>query len=150
MKYLLGVLFLVLIVLLETSVLTQLGLLLVILLALQFLGLTRESYYGTIFGGILFDLLTGGLFGLSSLILLLLSGAVGLVRRSVTGSFSVLLLLTFAASVVFRIVQSFPVFNLAALCKGGFLDVGLMLLIYPMLQYLTKSVFGKRELRVGV
>ena len=157
MKYLLGALFLILIVLLETSVLpifplfgAQLGLLLVILLALQFLGLTRGSYYGAFFGGILFDLLTGGLFSLSALVLLLLSAVAGLVRRFVSGTLPVLLVTTFIASVFFRLVQSFPTVNLPTLCKGGFVDVGLMLFTYPTLKYLLKSVFGRRELKVGV
>lgn len=124
--------------------------LLVILLALQFLGLAKESYYGAFFGGILLDLLTGRPFGLGSLTLLLLNGAASLARRFVAGSFPILLILTFALSVVFRAVQVVPIFNLPALCKGAFLDVVAMVAVYPALRYLEKSVFGRRELKVGL
>lgn len=157
MKYAFGLLFLILIALFETSVLpffpifgTQPNPLLTIILALQFFGLTREAYYSAFFGGILVDLLSGAVFGLSSLGLLLLSGTAYLVRRFTSVSLLVLLLVTFAASVVFRAVQVFPTFNLTLFLKGGLLDTGLMLLVYPTLRYLLKSVFGKRELKVGI
>lgn len=157
MKYVFGVLLLILIVLFETSVLpffpvfgTQPNLLLVILLALQFLGFSQESYYAAFFGGILSDLLAGNLFGLGSLTLLLLSGAVGLVRRFASASPLILLLITAATSVAFRIVRVLPFFNLTVFLKGGLLDAGLMLLIYPTLQHLLKSVLGRRELKVGI
>lgn len=157
MKYFFGLLFLVLIVLFESSVLpffsvfgVQPSFLLVILLALQFLGLSQESYYGAFFGGVLLDLLGGGPFGFSGLILLLLSGAAGLVRRFAEGSPPVLLLITFVASVAFRVTRVFPILNPTVLCKGGLLDVGVMMAVYPMLRYVLKSVFGKRELQVGI
>ena len=148
MKYIFGFLFLMLFALFEAAVLPQLSILLVILLAVQFLGFFEGANYGAFFGGILLDLLTGGRFGLSSLILLLLSGLTGLARRFVAGSLPVLLLLTFVLSMVFRAVQVVPVFNLTALCKGAFLDVLAMVIIYPTLRYLEKSIFGKRELKV--
>lgn len=157
MKYFFGLLFLILIVLFEVSVLpffpvfgVQPNLLLVFLLALQFLGLSQESYYGAFLGGILFDLLMGNLFGLSSLVLLLLMGAAGLVRRFAEGSLLVLLLLTFVVSVVFRIIQAFPTFNPAILLKGGLVDVGVMVVVYPVLRYVLKSLFARREIEVGV
>ncbi len=134
----------------EAAVLPQLSILLVILLAAQFLGFSEGANYGAFFGGILLDLLTGGRFGLSSLILLLLSGLTGLVQRFVAGSLPVSLILTFVLSIVFRAVQAVPVFNLTALCRGAFLDVLAMVLIYPTLRYLEKSIFGRRELKVGL
>lgn len=156
MKYIFGLLFLILIALFETSVLpffpifgTSLNFLLIILLALEFLGLTRESYYGAFFGGILLDLLTGSPFGLSSLVLLLLTGAVGLAQRVAEGSPLALLLITFAVSTIFRFVQIFPTLNVATLLKGGLLDTMLMLVLYPSLRYLLKSVFGRKELEIG-
>lgn len=156
-KYVFGLLFLTLIVLFEASVLpffpvfnTQPSLLLVFLLSLQFLGFAQESFYGAFFGGILLDLLNSTTLGLSSLFLLLLVGAVGLARRVAASSPLILLLMTFVGSVVFRITQAFPTFNPAMLCKGGVLDVGMMLLVYPMLRYVLGSVFRRRELQVGV
>ena len=146
-----------LLVLFEASVLpfflifgVQLNLLLVSILAVQFLGFFEEANYGAFLGGCLLDLLTGRLFGLSSLTLLLLNGLASLVRRFVAGSFPILLLLTFTLSVVFRAVQVVPVFNLPALCKGAFLDMVVMVVVYPSLRYLEKSVFGRRELKVGL
>ncbi len=157
MKYIFGLLFLALLALFEASILpffpifgVQLNLLLVSILAVQFLGFFEEANYGAFLGGVLLDLLTGGLFGLSSLTLLLLNGLAALVQRFVAGSFPVLLILTFALSVVFRAVLVVPVFNLSALCKGAFLDVVVMVVVYPLLRYVLKTVFGKRELRVGV
>ncbi len=156
MKNLLLILLLAIIVLLETSVLpffpifgNQPSLLLISLLALQFLGLARESYYGAFFGGILFDLLSSTIFGLSSLILLLLSGAVGLARRFAGNSPLILLLITFTASISFRVAQVFPTLNVVSFFRGGLLDTGLMIILYPTLRYLLKSVFGRRELKVG-
>jgi len=156
-KSLIGFLFLILVVLLETSVLpffplfsTQPSLLLIILLTLQFLRFSQDSYYGAFFGGALLDLLTGRPLGFSSLTLLLLSGAAGRVQRFAEGSLPILLLLTFIASMLFRIVQVFPTFNMVALFKGGVLDAVLMFVIYPMLRYLLRSVFAKKELTVGV
>lgn len=156
MKYILGFLILILIVLFETSVLpffplfgTQPHLLLVTLLVLQFLGLTQECYYGAFFGGLLFDLFTGAPLGFGSLSLLLLSGAVGLVRRFAESSILLLLLITFVVSIVFRAVQAFSTFNLTIFLKGGLVDAGLMLLLYPSSKYLLKSVFGKKELQIG-
>lgn len=148
MKYILGFLFLVSLVLFEAAVLPQFNLLLVSILAVQFLGFFEEANYGAFLGGLLLDLLTGRFFGLSSLVLLLLNGLAGLVRRFVAGSFPVLLLLTFVLSMVFRAVQVVPVFNLPALCKGAFLDLVVMMVIYPTLRYLEKSVFGRRELTI--
>lgn len=148
MKYILGFLFLVSLVLFEAAVFPQFNLLLVSILAVQFLGFFEEANYGAFLGGLLLDLLTGRFFGLSSLVLLLLNGLAGLVRRFVAGSFPVLLLLTFVLSMVFRAVQVVPVFNLPALCKGAFLDLVVMMVIYPTLRYLEKSVFGRRELTI--
>ena len=157
MKYIFGLLFLVLIALLETSILpffaisgTQCTLLLIVILALQFLGFPQESYAAAFFGGVLLDLLTSNFFGLSSLILLLLSGAAGLAPRFVGSPPLVLLFLTFLASVLFRVVQVFPIFNAAILLKGGLVDTALMGVLYPTLRYLLKSVFAKKELTVGV
>lgn len=156
-KYIFGLLFLVLIVLLETSVLpffpilgTQPSILLTTLLTFQFLGLERESYYGAFFGGFLFDLFAGGFLGFSSLILLLLSGAVGLARRSAEGPVWFLLWLTLIVSFIFRAIQAFPVFAPALFLKGGLLDAALLLLFYPGCAYFLKSVLGKKELTVGV
>lgn len=157
MKNIFGLLFLILITLFEISVLpffpvfgAQPNLLLVILLALQFLGLAQESYYGAFFGGILLDLLNSTTFGFSGLLLLLLTGTVGLARRVAASSPLILLLVTFIASLSFRVARVFPILDLAIFLRGGVLDVGLMLLVYPVLRYLLKSVFGKRELQVGV
>ncbi len=156
MNYLLGFLFLVLIVLLETSVLpffpifgVQGNLLLVIVLALRFLNLNPESYYSAFVGGILLDLLGGWPLGLSSSLLLLLSGTVGLVRRFASASPLVLLLLTFGAAVIFRLTQAFPLLNPAVLGKGGLVDVGVMAVVYPVLKYVLKSLFARRELQIG-
>lgn len=156
-RYILGFLFLVLVGLFETSVLpffpilgTQPHLLLTLLLTLQFLGLVRESYYGAFFGGLLLDLLAGGVLGFSSLVLLLLSGVVGLARRFAEGSIWLLLLLTLVISFIFRALQSFPVFVPALFLKGGLLDAGLLLFLYPSGKYFLKSVLGKKELTVGV
>ncbi len=156
MNYFFELLFLILVVLFEVSVLAvfpvfgvQCDLLLVIILALRFLNLTPESYYGAFVGGILLDLLGSGHFGLSSLVLLLLSGAVGLVRRFASASLPILLLLTFMASVIFRSAYTFPTLDPAILGKGGLVDVGVMVLVYPLLRYLLKSVFARRELQIG-
>lgn len=144
------------VVLLETSVFpffpifgSYPHLLLVVLLALQFLGFPEESYYGAFFGGLLFDVLDSTIFGLSSLTLLLLSGAAGLARRFAQSSFPVLLLSTFLASVLLRVAEAFPVSGVASFLSGGLLDAGLMLVFYPTLRYLLENVFGRRELKVG-
>jgi len=156
-RYFLGALFLVIIALFETSVLpffpifgTQTSLLLIVLLALSLLGFLSESYYGAFFGGILLDLLGGTPLGFSSLILVLLMGGVSLIRRFAEGSFLVLLLMTFLTSVIFRVVFSLPTFHPSSLLKGGFLDVGMMIVLYPTLRYLFKNVFGRKELKVGI
>ena len=128
----------------------QPSILLVVLLALQLLDFSKAAYYAAFFGGMLLDLLTGNLFGLSSLVFVLLGGAAGLVRRFAKGSPLVILLTTFLASIIFRITQVFPTFEPAALFKGGILDVGVMMMVYPMLRYVLKNLFGRRELQVGV
>jgi len=128
----------------------QPSILLVGLLALQLLDFSKAAYYTAFLGGILLDLLTGNLFGLSSLVFVLLGGVVSLVRRSAKGSPLVLFLTTFLASIVFRITQAFPTLNPVALCKGGVLDVGVMMVVYPVLKYFLKSLFGKREIRIGL
>ncbi len=156
-KYILGALFLVLVVLFETSVLpffpilgAQSNLLLVILLALQFLGSPKESYYGAFFGGILLDLLNSTTFGFSSLFLLLLTGAVGLARRAAASPLLILLLITFIASLFFRVARVFPTFSPAIFLKGGLVDVGVMVVVYPTLRYVLKGLFARREIQVGV
>lgn len=156
-KYILGFLSLVLVVLFETSVLpffsilgTQSNLLLAILLTLQFLGLAKESYYGAFFGGLLLDLLTNATFGFSSLVLLVLTGAAGLMRRFAEDSIWLLFLLTLVVSFIFRSIQAFPVFVPTLVLKGGLLDAALLFLFYPACKYLLKSVFGKKELMVEV
>ncbi len=157
MKYIFGFPLLILIALFEASFApsfpifgAQPCLVLVGLLVLQFLNFPRESYYTAFFGGILLDLLTAGPFGFSSLVFVLIGGAAGLVRRFAEGQILILLLTTFVASIIFRITQVFPTFKLAALCKGGVLDVGVMLLTYPASRYFLKNVFGRREIQVGV
>jgi len=157
MKRLLLLFFLLLVALGETSVLpffpifgTHPSLLLVLLLALQFLGFGQESYYGAFFGGLFLDLLWGSPLGLGSLILLLLMRGVSLARRFAGSSPLVVLLITFLTAIVFRAVRVFPLFYLPLFLRGGLLDVGVMLFIYPVLRYFLKTVFGKRELQVGV
>lgn len=157
MKYILGFLFLVIIVLFETSVLPfftvfgiQFSPLLVILLSLQFLGLTDYGYYGAFFGGILLDLFGGQPLGFSGLGLLLISGAVGRLHRLAEGSLPSRLLVTFLASAVFRLVQALPALEPAVVCRGGLLDMGLMVFIYPCSRYLLRNVFSRREIQVGV
>jgi rod shape-determining protein MreD len=157
MNYVLGFLFLVIIVLLETSVLSfftvggvQAAPLLVIVLSLQFLGLSDSSYGSAFLGGILLDLFSDRPLGSGSFILILISGTVGSLRRWVEGSLWALLLVTFLASLAFRLTQAFPVFEPAALFRGGLLDSGLMLMVYLGGRYLLLNVWGRREIRVGV
>ena len=157
MKYVFGLLFLVLTAFFEVSIApsflifgVQPSLVLVGLLVLQLLDFSKGAYYTAFFGGILLDLLAGNLFGLSSLVFVLLGGVAGLVRRSAKGSPLVLFLITFLASIVFRLTQAFPTLNLVALCKGGILDVGVMVVVYPVLKYFLKGVFGRKELRIGM
>jgi rod shape-determining protein MreD len=152
-----GFLFLIIIVLLEVSVLpfltvggVQFSPLLLVLLSLQFLGLSNHSYYGAFLGGILLDLFTGRSLGSSSCGLLFISGAVGLFRRRAEGSLPALLLVTFLASLFFRLIEAFPVFVSLMVVRGGLLDVGLMLLIYPCSRYFLRNVFGRREIQIGV
>ena len=156
MKHVFGLLFLILVAFLEVSVApsflilgAQPCLVLVGLLVLQLLDFSKDAYYTGFFGGILLDLLVGNPFGLSSLVFVLLGGAVALVRRFAKGAPLVILLTTFLASIIFRITQVFPTLEPAALCKGGVLDVGVMLLVYPMLRYVLKGVFGRGEIQVG-
>ncbi len=157
MKYIFGFLFLILVALFEASIAPSLSpfgaqpsLVLVSLLVLQFLDFSKEAYYAAFFGGILLDLLMSNLLGASSLVFVLLSGAADLVRRFAKGSPLVLLLTTFGASVVFRTTQAFPTFAPTVIFKGGVLDVCVMLLLYPLLRYVLKNVFGGREIQVGV
>lgn len=121
-------------------------LLLTLVLAFQFLGLIRESYWCAFLGGVIIDLLIGTPLGFSSLILLLISGAVGLIRRFAEGSFPLLLLITLVVSVIFRVTQTFPTFNLSALLRDGFLDVGVMMAVYSLLKYFLKNLFGRDDL----
>ena len=155
MKYVFGFLFLILVTLFEASVApsflifgVQPSLVLVGLLILQLLDFSKAAYYAAFFGGIFLDLLAGNLFGLSSLVFILLGGATGLVRRSARGSPLAFFLTAFLASIIFRITQVFPTFEPVALCKGGILDVGVMMLVYPLLRYVLKTVFGRREIQV--
>lgn len=157
MKYIFGFLFLILVTFFEASFAPSFPIfgaqpcfVLVGLLVLQFLNFPQEAYYTGFFGGILLDLLTAGPFGFSSLVFILIGGAASLVRRFAEGQLLVLLLTTFVASITFRITQVFPTFKPVALCKGGVLDVGVMMLVYPMLRYVSKNVFGRREIQVGV
>lgn len=157
MNYLLVFPFLVFIVLLETAVLpfftvfgVQFSPLLVILLSLQFLGLSDYGYYGAFVGGLLLDLFGGRPLGFSGLVLLLISGAVGRLHRLAEGPLLGRLLVTFLASAVFRVVQALPTFAPAVVCRGGLLDMGLMVVIYPCSKYLLRSVFGRREIEVGI
>lgn len=157
MKYVFGLLFLILAAFFECSIApsflifgAQPSLVLVGLLVLHFLDFPKEAYYAGFFGGILLDLLMGSPFGFSSLVFILIGGAAGLVRRFAEGQPLVLLLTTFVASIIFRITQVFPTLNPAALCKGGVLDVCVMAVVYPVLRYVLKNVFGRREIQVGV
>ncbi len=157
MSYIFGLLFLILTAFFEASIApsflifgVQPSLVLVGLLVLQLLDFSKEAYYTAFFGGILLDLLTGNPLGFGSLVFILLGRAAGLVRQSAKGSLLVLLLTTFLASSVFRITQAFPILNLSVLCKGGVLDVGVMIVVYPILRYFLKNVFGKREIQVGL
>lgn len=153
MKGLLLGLLLIITVLLEASAFpffpvfgTEPNLLLGLVLAWQFLGRSPKSYYSALFGGVLTDLVNNTPLGFSSLTLLLISGAVGLVQRFAEGSFPVLLLTTFVSAFILRFVQVFPTFNPFALFKGGILDVGVVAVVYPALRYFLKTFSDKREL----
>lgn len=139
MKYLTLSFLILLTVLTEAAFLPPLGtninLLLVILLGLLFLKMTNEAYFGAFFGGLLLDLLATGIFGFSSLALLLIVGAVGYLRKILPESFWFWPPLTFLAAAVFR--------------RGDFKaaagELVAMIVLFPVLKWTLPQMLAGKE-----
>lgn len=143
MRYIFLIFLLAALVLLQSSFLPPLGihlnLLLIFSLSIVFLGFTRESYYSAFFGGLVLDLLATGVFGISSLLLLMIVWLAGVFKQVVGEGFVTLIPVTFAAAVVFRRGDF----------KGALADVISILILFPLLKWALPKVFVDGELRVN-
>jgi cell shape-determining protein MreD len=126
------------------------NLLLVITLALLFTGQKNEAYFSALVGGLLNDLTTLSPIGLSSLYLLLTTGAVRLIEQKIGSAKYKVLGFTFAASVVLRVLGvGMAIERLSPqLLYSSALDAVLILVVVPMVRLLLQTLGGKRELKV--
>ena len=156
MKYIFGFLIILFIVLLQASLLPLLAvngvwpnLILVYLLSLKFTRKVRSTLFLAIVGGVLLDLTQNLLFGLSSLVLVILLSISSFFFQRLRFKYLQIGIFTMLASLIMRAVSGLPNINLTADFIGAILDLLLIIVAFPLTDWAVDNLLPKEDLHLN-